>query len=1118
MKKYIILIFSLFPLLASSQEGIPFISHFSGPGRNDSQNWSLCQDDHGVMYFANRYGLLTFDGNNWTNVRLPIVPVTLGKDPFTNTIYIGGRGSFGHLNRDAMGSINYTSLSADSTDTGLISNILFTREKIIFSGTDAVFVYIRESGLIESEWFAKKDQAFTGVTYIQNNLFINVTGLGLYRIDSDTLFPIVTGYLTENNEILFSLPYSDDRVLLGTSDNQLALFDGIKYYDFKLSQKNYLNHNILNKGVALGDSLFAFSTLYGGAVIADKRTGKIINTINYQTGLPDDEVYAMGYDNNSGLWLTHSYGISRVDLRLPLSSYSVFPGLEGIPLLTSHFNNRLYVATNTGLYLLDEVKNYEEVEVYYRERQEQKKSAPLDSKQLIEEQETESVKPKRNIFNKLFRKKDDKPEEDLTKDIALKEQKVVEPEPTEPKTILRKRTESKLQSISWIYKKVKGIDTRCTELLVADKKLFAVAGTGIYEITGNKAERIYSGRTINSVLNKGELLIVASDNGLRGIDISSKDKSDKLLFNHNTPIYSLAFANNGELWAGGQNIIYCFEKTEGGRFREKSWYYHDSEFLEQCMIDIVHDTVFHFSESGIYFFSDDAQAFIPWISELTKEKALINEYILEQSNMPWIKNEDEWYMMEWLLDSSHGSQEGIRLFDNIRSLNIDDNNNIWLIDEEKGIYKLNNIGSSGGKDYFNIFFSKVSEEDGKLINISKLVLDEGDRLSINLSAPHYLKETSTEYQYYIEGKFNNWTEWSNNPSIDNIYLVPGDYTIFTRARNILGSITDEKTIFITIKPPFTNSVWFYMIIGLAALLLIWFVTDLRQRKLRHDKKILERKVQERTREIEKKKKKIETQRDKILRQKEEITSSITYARKIQEAILPDHKLLESNFTNYFILYKPRDIVSGDFYWMASSKSYFYFAVADCTGHGVPGAIMSMLGISLLNEITGEGTIDIPAAKVLKLLREKIISSLHHSNSDNQANDGMDISLIKYIRKSKNIEFAGAFNPLYHFRGGNLTEYKADRMPIGYLENMKPFKNNEFKVKKGDTLYLFSDGYYDQFGGPNDKKFSSKNFRITLTGVVDMPMNKQAQFLEERYYEWKGDNEQLDDIIIAGLKF
>jgi serine phosphatase RsbU (regulator of sigma subunit) len=306
--------------------------------------------------------------------------------------------------------------------------------------------------------------------------------------------------------------------------------------------------------------------------------------------------------------------------------------------------------------------------------------------------------------------------------------------------------------------------------------------------------------------------------------------------------------------------------------------------------------------------------------------------------------------------------------------------------------------------------------------------------------------------------------------------------------------------------------------GLAALGLIWLFFDLRQRKLMHDKKVLEVKVKERTIELEKKKAQIEVQRDEIVRQNEEITSSITYARRIQEAILPADELLKNNFSEHFVLFKPRDIVSGDFYWIAGNRSFVYFAAADCTGHGVPGAFMSMLGISMLNEITGEGTFDISTGAILDTLRDKIISALHQQGKHEQSSDGMDIALCKYTRKDKSLEYSGAFNPLLHYSANKLTEYKADRQPIGFFEKSKKFTTKNIKIKKGDSLYLFSDGYYDQFGGPNDKRYSTKKLKNTLTGIAHMPMNKQLQQLEENFQLWKGDQDQVDDIIILGLRF
>jgi serine phosphatase RsbU (regulator of sigma subunit) len=301
---------------------------------------------------------------------------------------------------------------------------------------------------------------------------------------------------------------------------------------------------------------------------------------------------------------------------------------------------------------------------------------------------------------------------------------------------------------------------------------------------------------------------------------------------------------------------------------------------------------------------------------------------------------------------------------------------------------------------------------------------------------------------------------------------------------------------------------------------------LREKKLIHDKKVLEQKVKKRTLEIQEQKEEIEAQRneleaqrDEILNQKDDITDSITYASRIQKAMLPMNEHFDKSFKDYFILYKPRDIVSGDFYWIAEYPEKIYFAAADCTGHGVPGAFMSMLGISSLNEIISGDKQKLTAAKILNLLREKIKFSLHQTGKTGETKDGMDITLCILDKKTLTLEYAGAFNPLYHFRNRELTEYKADRMPIGiYHVEKETFTNHEITIMPGDTIYLFSDGYADQFGGPAQTKFKSTNLKKLLTEIVNQPMGKQKEILEEKFNQWKGNLYQVDDIIVIGIKF
>jgi serine phosphatase RsbU (regulator of sigma subunit)/Tfp pilus assembly protein PilF len=261
---------------------------------------------------------------------------------------------------------------------------------------------------------------------------------------------------------------------------------------------------------------------------------------------------------------------------------------------------------------------------------------------------------------------------------------------------------------------------------------------------------------------------------------------------------------------------------------------------------------------------------------------------------------------------------------------------------------------------------------------------------------------------------------------------------------------------------------------------------------------------------------IKQQRDKIFQQKQEITDSIQYASRIQNAVLPPDSML-NQLKEHFILYKPRDIVSGDYYWMTLKDNKTIVAAADCTGHGVPGAFMSMLGISFMNEIVNKSDTT-QANEILNHLRSDVIASLGQTGVTGETQDGMDLALCVIDINAMKIQFSGAYNPLYLIRDDELTEYKSDKMPIGiHKEKNDPFSNHDIKVKKGDALYMFSDGYVDQFGGTRQKKFMTKNFKDLLLRINKKSMKEQRDILDKVLMDWMGEVEQIDDILVMGLR-
>lgn len=269
-------------------------------------------------------------------------------------------------------------------------------------------------------------------------------------------------------------------------------------------------------------------------------------------------------------------------------------------------------------------------------------------------------------------------------------------------------------------------------------------------------------------------------------------------------------------------------------------------------------------------------------------------------------------------------------------------------------------------------------------------------------------------------------------------------------------------------------------------------------------------------EIEQQRDLAEAQRDQIAYQKKHITDSIMYAKRIQTALIPSLELF-SDKLDHFVLYKPLAIVSGDFYWVSSQGNKQVIISADCTGHGVPGAFMSMLGVTMLNEIVNGKHILMPD-QIIERLREGVIKALNQVADEDSIKDGMDIAVCVVDFDENILWYAGANSPLYLVHNGELIHYRADKMPASIHYRMQPFVLHKIELHKGDAFYIFSDGYSDQFGGPNQKKFMSNQLRETLVAMAGQPMLKQGERLNEIFEEWRGDSPQVDDVTLIGVRY
>ncbi|MBU0764133.1 MAG: SpoIIE family protein phosphatase [Bacteroidetes bacterium] len=400
-------------------------------------------------------------------------------------------------------------------------------------------------------------------------------------------------------------------------------------------------------------------------------------------------------------------------------------------------------------------------------------------------------------------------------------------------------------------------------------------------------------------------------------------------------------------------------------------------------------------------------------------------------------------------------------------------------------------------------------------------------VAASLSIPEKIR-----YQYILEGLTKEWSPPAAKNEADYPILPAGEYVFKVKACNNDGIWNESPTVFrFRITPPFWKTWWFYTIIGILAIIIIYAYMKYREAALRRDKIRLEKTVAERTAEVVK-------QKEIVEQKNKDITDSINYAKNIQNAILPRLEMIKESYEQSFVLFKPRDIVSGDFYWFNRTGDYTFFAAVDCTGHGVPGAFMSMLGVAFLNEIVNKDGIS-STDEILNHLRHLVIEALDQHGNVGESKDGMDIVVVAVNNNMKKLQYSGANNPLYLVRKKelpgfddtkcttiedyNLFEFKADKMPIAHFIMMAPFGKQEIDLIESDTLYFFSDGYIDQFGGPEGKKFKAKQFKELIISLQQEGMEEQRIILDKKIEEWRTFNypvgilEQVDDILVIGVK-
>lgn len=628
-------------------------------------------------------------------------------------------------------------------------------------------------------------------------------------------------------------------------------------------------------------------------------------------------------------------------------------------------------------------------------------------------------------------------------------------------------------------------------------------------------------KAINSITNIDDGLLVSTKSGLFILSLSGQIKKSLSTIDglpHNNVRYCLK-DSEGNLWLASQGNRVAFLVDEKVQFLNNGGG-QDIVDVNHILEDNLGRLWFATAGQGIYVL-DKGEA-----HNLSTENGLPSNYcyqmVLDNDGNVWVSHQKSIVQLtEDMKVSRIVGHEDLSPVENtmITFLFKDHEGNIW-------------ISSTHGVVKFNPAIDKSSKSIPKLSISGMKLFDKNQPLIKNLSLPYKpYKITFTfagislrnpdniRYKWKLKGYTDYWSEPVTQNEISIPRLTDGHYVLQVIASKNGGEWTPDPVEYsFSITRPYWKSWWFWLIVTLALGSAVITFVRYRVYRLMRDKQELESIVSERTIEIQEQKSEIEKSRDEIAKYANDITDSIKYAKRIQNAIFPSIEDVQKVLPESFVLFKSKDLVSGDFYLAEVAGDQRIFATVDCTGHGVPGGFMSIVASNLLQQAINQIGLTKPS-DILEYLNQGVTKTLHQTMEESSVKDGMDIALCSWNRKTGILQFAGAYNPLYLFRNGQLTEYRGDRFPVGTFigDETNEFKNHEIKVEKGDMLYIFSDGFSDQFGGPQGKKFKVRQFKTMLQNIQSLPVDKQYEQVQRILTNWKGDLEQVDDIVLMGVR-
>ncbi len=1036
-----------------------------------NQNWSVTEDSSGILHFGNRSFVLHYNGVNWDATPTPLhggFVTSLAADNDGN-VYVGAGGEFGLLQPDEKGVLKYISLS-DSLEFedsffGQVWKTMTYKDGVIFFAQEQMF-YWEDNNIT----VIHPETTFHLAFVLNDKLFVRQRETGLMQYKNNELVLLPDGDIFKDYGVFGIFPvYDNNKYLIVTQEI------GLYTYSFDDNDKNIkpletphediLNNSRIIGGTKLHNGNVALNTLNRGVIVIDP-DGYIVDIIDQNKGIRDNDVKQVYQDRWNNLWLALQTGISRVNYSSPVSFYDANTGLHGSVQYITKFNRKLYAGTSNGLFV----------------------------------------------------------ENDNISDILYDH-----------------------------FVKIEGFNEDVKNLTPTTNGLLIGTPGGLYIMGHNKRIRKVSDIDASSVQQSKEkdLLFAAGEDGfyvynLPQLSLISSYRDIRIHNPLNIAENTAAEINGTELWIGTIDMgVINLHISPGFTITHEQYFPGEAGLIDTWVQPLQYKEKVHFGVvDGLMEFIDESDSDSSDPHDNSQKRGYFSfspiqhvdsasfHHLMFEYGKTWLCFDNKVVYIE---DDGKMHKEPFLsvAFPRINHILPADSNTLWIAADD-GLAKAQIDWEKDYKQKPNINLYRITSKNDSLLFKGFYHLLDHELTVLNYESNdiyfYYASQFDengfkAKYSYKLKGYRDEWTEWSYDDRVSFTNLREGDYVFEVKARDIYGNESEAATFEFKILPPWYRTIGAYVLYVLLAILIVYGIVRLSIMRLKAKNIQLEKIIEKRTEEIRAQKEEIEKQHAIVVKQKEEITSSITYASRIQNALVPSEEFLNESLPEHFILWMPRDIVSGDFYWAKKIDPYVFIVAADCTGHGVPGAFMSMLGIAFLNEIVQSETIllsknddEVQAAHALEEMRKHVKTTLHQTGDRHEQKDGMDLAFCAFNTETKTMYYSGANNPLFLIRKNELIEYKPTRNPIGIHIREKSFENHKIKLEKDDIIYLFSDGYRDQFGGDGNVKFGKKAFSELLMDIHKKPLDEQKQILEKTIDDWMaGNHRQLDDILVVGFK-